>query len=71
MVKPLSSSPSICVFFCIVIYKLKQAGPLKSGKSQLAGIHQRYVFNQEFMFDLVLGFELTLNIEPSEQLTRK
>jgi hypothetical protein len=34
--QPVNILSSICALFCVVVYKSKQAGPLKSGKALLA-----------------------------------
>jgi hypothetical protein len=64
--QPVSSTSSVFIVFCIVVHKLKQACPLKSGISLLAQIHRRCVLYQEFILHLVLVIT-----EQSEQWTFK
>jgi hypothetical protein len=58
------SLSTICIAFYDVAQELKQAGPLKSGISLLAQIHGRCMFNQRFMLELVLLFDITLTTKP-------
>jgi hypothetical protein len=53
------SSEQFFIHWCFVVHKFKKAGTLKSDITFLVGIHQRWVLYQEFMFELVLVFELT------------